>query len=157
MVDTQPDPAAMYKRIDRRIRAVFKKRNMVDCPFVQDLEDQIDEMRRSQGTSLELSVESSYHRLLARGVAQYYGLKMTSNGDDESEAVTVVISVKDSDEQSRPSPMRLLAYIDGLGAVQHFVSQQSTEKQDPPRRRSRKKKSGADLSIRLSSLKVNAT
>ena len=67
-------PAMCYKRIEQRIRALIKKRDPNDWPFVEDLETSLLSMlaQDAQGT-LTLPIETPYHRLIARGVAQYYG------------------------------------------------------------------------------------
>lgn len=143
------DVSTMFKRIDGRIRALFKKRSMLDCPFVEELEDQIEEMLSQHSTQLCLEMESSYHRLLARGVAQYYGLRFESK--EEAAVHTVTISVKETQEYP---PTRLMAYVSELGAAQRVAEGAAEEPTNKRKTRRSAGKSKSDLSLRLTALKV---
>lgn len=158
-----PDPAAMYKRIDKRIRTLLKRKGAMDWPFVEDLEAEIDTMLRDDLGTLILSLETSYHRLIARGVAQYYGLEFNSTENEEGEIVACTIDAKEG--TSRPS-VKLLQYIQDISAVHQRMQMQDREDGEdddvggPPvmikrKKKRNKKKADPELARRLASLRVN--
>ena len=150
------DPAAMYKRIESRIRTLLKKRNAMDWPFVEDLETSIAGMLPSESGVIEMEIESSYHRLIARGVCQYYDVDFESVADEDGEGAACIIKRKDGPDPEVP-PVTLLRHIQDLNTVRTMTH--AAEREDStgrkPRKSRNKKKADPALAARLQSLKVH--
>merc|ERR1712118_460616 len=81
-----PTPSDMYNRVEKRIRNMLKK--VVDSKFLMDVESRVEQLLLGSEDVLVFELESSYHRLLAHGVAQYYGLVSYSETKENGVRVT---------------------------------------------------------------------
>ena len=150
-----------YKRIEQRIRALIKKRDPNDWPFVEDLETSLLSLlaQDAQG-AFTLPIETPYHRLIARGVAQYYGCEFDSAQDlEEGEAVACTIRRKAGQGPEVPS-VTLLQHVREINTVRTMTEEHAKRMEDdtthrkPHKRRGNKKKADPALAARLVSLKA---
>merc|ERR1712166_1372975 len=82
---------------------------------------------QKNATSWQRTVESAYHRLLARGVAQYYDLRFEGAEDDSCLCTLHASPPQDSDSSEVLLPMRLLDYIQQLDITMRQLALEQAE------------------------------